>query len=52
MLALGTLLFVVLAFVAALIAGIGLPAALIIAAVMIGAFLGARRHAGGRNVGS
>jgi hypothetical protein len=52
MLALGTLLFVVLTFVAALISGAGVWPALVIAAVMVGAFFVSHRHAGGRNVRS
>jgi hypothetical protein len=52
MLALGTLLFVVLTFVAALIAGVGVPTALVILIVTTAALLISHLRPGRRGVGS
>jgi hypothetical protein len=52
MLALGTLLLVVLTFVAALIAGVGVLTALVVVAVMTVALLLSHRRSAGRDVGS
>jgi hypothetical protein len=52
MLALGILLFLVLTFTAAVIAGVGMLTATAIAAVMMAALLLSRRRSGGHGIRS
>jgi hypothetical protein len=52
MLFLGMLLFVILTFAAALIAGVGVLTALVVAAVTTGALFPSQRHAGGPDIRS